>query len=275
MGSVLLIIVFFPFIVSAAFTPLTFLLAWWVFPGGGSRGPHDTLASRTVGIILVVIAEWLANAWVLYLLPLGRLRSLGGRSKLQPGRVPVVLLPGFFENALTMEILRRRLERDLGVPVFAMRPERYFLGLEDQAKGFARRIAAVLDQTGAGQVDLVGHSMGGILARFLAESGGLKNGIRRVVTVAAPHLGSALSRLAPGRSLRQMRRGSAFLEKLNAGSAPSGVRIVGITSTHDNLVIPWNCSLSPRGDNFIIRYRGHVTLIFSREVARLIVRELG
>jgi pimeloyl-ACP methyl ester carboxylesterase len=274
MGNLLLVVIFLPFIVSAAFTPITFLLAWWVFPGGGSRGPHDTLASRTVGIILVVIAEWLANAWVLYLLPFGRMRSLGGRSKLQPGRVPVVLLPGFFENALTMEILRRRMERALGVPVFAMRPEGYFSRLENQAQGFARRIASVVKQTGAGQVDLVGHSMGGLLARFLAESGGLKKDIRNVVTIAAPHLGSALSRMAPGHSLRQMRRGSAFLERLNAGSTPSGVRIVGITSTHDNLVIPWNCSLSPRGDNFIIRYRGHVTLIFSREVARLIVREL-
>ena len=51
-------------------------------------------------------------------------------------------------------------------------------------------------------------------------------------------------------------------------------RIVGISSTHDNLVLPWNCALSPRGDNFIIRYRGHLSLIFSREVLRIIVREL-
>lgn len=275
MVNVLLIIVFMPFLVSAVFTPLTFLLAWWVFPGGGSRGPHDTLASRTVGIILVVISEWLANAWVLYLLPFGWLRSLGGSVELRSGCVPVVLLPGFFENALTMEILRWRLERALGVPVRALRPGRYFSGLEIQARDYARRIEGFVELTGAERVDLVGHSMGGILARYLAESGELKKRIRRVVTVAAPHLGSALARMAPGRSLRQMRRGSAFLEGLNSSSAPAGIRIVGISSTHDNLVIPWNCSLSPRGDNFIIRYRGHVTLIFSREVARLVARELG
>ena len=121
---------------------------------------------------------------------------------------------------------------------------------------------------------LVGHSQGGLVARHLVELGRFEGQVRCLITLGAPHLGSALARLLPGRNSRQMRRGSFYLERLNERSPPAGVRFAGICSTHDNIVLPWHCALSPRGDNFILRYRGHLSLLFSKEVVRLIAREL-
>jgi len=274
MGTLLLVIVLVPLIGSAIVVGVTFLLAWWVFPGGGSRGPHDTLASRVIGLVLVVLAEYLATLWVAVLIPFRFMQPAPTRRRLYPDRVPVVLLPGYLENRLTLWLLKFRLERILGVPVRALKPLRYFTGLETLALDYRRQIEAWMRELGAGEVDIVGHSMGGLLARYLAESGQMAGNIRTVITIAAPHLGSALAVFGLSRSMRQMRRGSAFLEKLNSGTAPGAVRMVGISSTHDNLVLPWNCALSPRGDNFIIRYRGHLTLIMSREVVKLVAREL-
>lgn len=274
MGTLLLVIVLVPLIGSAIFVGVTFLLAWWVFPGGGSRGPHDTLASRVIGLVLVVLAEYLATVWVAVLIPFRFMQPAPTRRRLYPDRVPVVLLPGYLENRLTLWLLKFRLERILGVPVRALKPVRYFTGLETLALDYRRQIEGWMQELGTEEVDIVGHSMGGLLARYLAESGQMTDKIRTVVTIAAPHLGTALSAVGISRSMRQMRRGSAFLEKLNAGTAPGAVRMVGISSTHDNLILPWNCALSPRGDNFIIRYRGHITLIMSREVVKLIAREL-
>jgi len=274
MADLLLVILLVPLVASAVLVAVTFLLAWWVFPGGGSRGPHDTLASRTVGVILVVIAEWLASAWVLVCMPFWRRRPGISRRRLPEGRNPVALLPGFLENPTTMWLLAWRLERGLGVPVRCLVPGNYFAGIDSQAHDYVKQLENFAQQTGAKQVDLVGHSLGGLMARYMVESGLVPGKVGSVITVAAPHLGSALARLVPGRSMRQMRRGSAFLEEQNAKQAPQGIRVVGLSSTHDNLVIPWNCALSPRGDNFIIRYRGHVTMILSTEVARIIAREL-
>jgi len=274
MGTLLLVIVLVPLIGSAIVVGVTFLLSWWVFPGGGSRGPHDTLASRVIGLVLVVVAEYLATVWLAVMIPFRFMQPAPTRRRLYPDRVPVVLLPCYLGNRLTMWLMKYRLERILGVPVRALKPVRYFTGLETLALDYRRQIEAWMQELGAGEVDIVGHSMGGLLARYLAESGQMAGKIRTVVTIAAPHLGSALAVFGLSRSMRQMRRGSAFLEKLNTGTAPEAVRMVGISSTHDNLVLPWNCALSPRGDNFIIRYRGHLTLIMSREVVRLIAREL-
>jgi len=274
MGTVLLIILLIPVSLAAAGVVVTFLLAWLVFPGGGSRGPNDTLASRVVGVILAVIMEWLASVWVIAVMPARAWRPRKSRRRLSEGRVPVALLPGMCENALTMSVLAAWLERSLGVPVRALRPVRYFTGVEVLALDYRKQLEAWMDELGAEQVDLVGHSLGGLLARHLVERGGFAPRIRTVVTVATPHLGSALAALGPYRIMRQMRRGSAYLESLNSGPTSVEARIVGISSTHDNLVLPWNCALSPRGDNFIIRYRGHLALILSREVLRIIVREL-
>ncbi len=274
MDTLLLVIVLVPLIGSAIVVGVTFLLAWWVFPGGGSRGPHDTLASRVLGLALVVMAEYLATVWVAVMIPFRFMRPAPTRLRLYPDRVPVVLLPGYLENRLTLWLLKHRLERVLSVPVRALKPVRYFTGLETLARDYRRQIEDWMQELGARKVDIVGHSMGGLLARYLAESGQLEGRIRTVVTIAAPHLGSALAVFGLSRSMRQMRRGSAFLEKLNAGTAPAAVRLVGISSTHDNMILPWNCALSPRGDNFIIRYRGHLTLIMSGEVVRLIAQEL-
>lgn len=275
MDTLLLVIVLIPLVGAAVVVGITFPLSWWVFPGGGSRGPHDTMTSRVLGMVLVVVVEWLATIWVILTGPLRMLRPPDPRVRLAEGRVPVALLPGMFENATTMIWMQRRLERSLGVPVRTMQPRRYLGGLEAQGRDYQEQIEAWLQELGATRVDLVGHSMGGLLARALVESGALKGRIRSAVTVGAPHQGSAIAFLgAAVRSMRQMRRGSAYLERLNSGPAPQGVHMAGVSSTHDNFVLPWNCALSPRGDNFIIRYRGHLTLVVSREVVRLISREL-
>jgi len=273
MDTILLVIVLIPVVGAAVVVGITFPLSWWVFPGGGSRGPHDTMTSRVLGVILVVVAEWFATVWMMITVPFRFLRPAAPGRRLAEGRVPVVLLPGFFENAATMVWLHKRLERSLGVPVRTLQPRRYLAGLETLGRDYQAQIESWMRESGASQVDLVGHSMGGLLARALVETGPMAGKVRSVVTIGAPHQGSAIALLGAAlRSMRQMRRGSAYLERLNNAPAPQDVRMVGISSTHDNYVLPWNCALSPRGDNFIIRYRGHLTLILSGEVVRLISR---
>ena len=185
-----------------------------------------------------------------------------------------MILPGHSENALSVLFLQLRLERALGVPVRAFSPKRYFGDLGKIAEEFRVQIYTWMDQLGVEQVDLLGHSQGGIIARYLVESKLIQGHVSHVITLATPHLGSVLARLMPGRNAKQLRRGSAFIESLNQRNPPQDVRYIGICSTHDNLVLPWHCGLSPRGDNYIIRYQGHLTLLFSREVVEIIQREL-
>ena len=275
MGTVVLAVVLFPVWFGAILVGVTYTLAHLVFPGGGSRGPDDTLAGRIAGGAASILLEWVASIWVVLTFPYKFMRNEGVGHSLGKGQVPVAILPGHSENALTMFFLERRLARKLRVPVRAFSPKRYYGGLERIGREFKSDILQWMEQLDADLVDLVGHSQGGLLSRYLVEMGGMKKRVRSVVTIGTPHQGSALSVLLPGSNARQMRRGSFFLEKLNQASPARGVRMLGICSTHDNLVLPWHCGLSPRGDNYIMQYRGHLTLILSGEVVRLVAKELA
>ncbi len=273
MGSVLLFFLLAPLLVAAVLVAITFPLARLVFPGGGSRGPHDTLASRLTGSALLWLMEWAASVWVVATVPFRMARYLPANRRPAQGRLPVILLPGVLENPLTLWPLRWRLARGLATPVFVLGHKNEFDRIENLVLQLRQFIDFVLAETGAEQVDIVGHSLGGMVGRSLVEAGNADQ-VRTVITLGSPHLGSAPARALPGKSMHQLRRGSAFLEKLNAGTLVKSVGLVGICSTHDNFVMPWSCALSPRGDNFILRYRGHLSLLFSTEVVGIIVRQL-
>jgi len=284
--SVLLWALAAPLLGAAVFVAVTSLLAAFVFPGGARREAPEPLAVRVLGVTTWLALEWWASLRVLAAVPFRGARSRGYGGEVGKDVAPVALLPGYLENAVTLRVLEVRLARALGVPVRAFSPPRYFLGIDRLAEDYQRQIAAWLEGLGARRVALVGHSMGGLIARQLAENppaaraegeaGGAPARLRvaAVVSLASPHQGTALSPFAPGRNARQMRRGSGFLELLNTSQPPRGARYAGLCSTHDNLVVPWTCGLSPRGENHVLRYRGHLSLLFSRQVAGLIADQL-
>ncbi len=260
---------------SAVFVAITFLLSRLVFPGSGSRGPHDTLSSRLTGVFFLIFTEWLATIWTVGCLPFRAARSKSKHIDSPEVPIPVILLPGFLENAATMSVLRRRLEKRLKVPVVTLTPARYFSGLEVLLYDYRRQILAWMEQLQAEKIDLVGHSMGGLLARSLVEKKLIPHVTRHVITIGSPHQGSAISVFGfLIRSLRQMKRGSAYLEEINKLPTPESVKFIGICSTHDNLVMPWNSGLSPRGDNFILRFQGHLALVLLPEIAKMVAKQL-
>jgi triacylglycerol lipase len=71
---------------------------------------------------------------------------------------------------------------------------------EDRAAAIAPQIQAILAQTGAAKVNLVGHSQGGLDARVLASPNGLGMGdvIASVTTIATPHQGSIVADVTLG-----------------------------------------------------------------------------
>lgn len=77
----------------------------------------------------------------------------------------------------------------------------------------------------SGEVDVVGHSMGGLIAREAARLGLVR--IRRLFSMASPHAGSYLARYGPWfRQLREMTPGSGFLRRLNSDPRSRDFHIV-------------------------------------------------
>jgi triacylglycerol lipase len=71
---------------------------------------------------------------------------------------------------------------------------------EDRAASLAPQLAAILKQTGAAKLNLIGHSQGGLDARVLVSPAGmdLASEVATVTTIATPHRGTPVADLAMG-----------------------------------------------------------------------------
>ena len=145
--------------------------------------------------------------------------------------------------------------------------------IERFAGQLAAKIDAILARTGARDVALVTHSMGGLVFRaYLRRYGPAK--VRQAIMIGAPHRGSVHARLFPGVSLSQLRPGNAWLAALNAEPLPPGLPIVSIWSWHDSMVAPQLSSRLEGARDVELCGIGHNALLTDPEVARLVALEL-
>jgi len=183
----------------------------------------------------------------------------------KPGgkRPPLLLIHGYQCNRGFWFWLRPRLEA-AGWTVATHSLEPVWTGIDNYADGIARRIDEVLAVTGAQQVILIGHSMGGLACRTYLRAHG-KGKVARMITLGSVHHGTCLARLGIGPNARQMQIGNPWLVALGAsGAVPLPQGSVSIYSCHDNYVFPQETSSRLEGAaNIAIGGVSHLGMAFS------------
>jgi triacylglycerol esterase/lipase EstA (alpha/beta hydrolase family) len=110
--------------------------------------------------------------------------------------------------------------------------------MDQMAAALAQFIRAVQKATGERQVELVAHSMGGLVSRLAINDYRLARSVRALVTLGTPHNGTFPARYANTTNLRDLRPDSALIRRVNAKPWPSTVRGVSLWSRGDLMVIP-------------------------------------
>jgi predicted alpha/beta hydrolase family esterase len=147
--------------------------------------------------------------------------------------------------------------------------------IETFADETAAKIRAILAATGAHKITLVGHSMGGLVARAYLRRYGVGD-VRCVLTIGAPHHGSVHAWLAPGTCLGELRPGNPWLAELNGNdTAPASVRCVSLWSWHDSMVAPQTSARLAGAENIEIAGVGHNALLYDRDVFLWVATELA
>ncbi|MFF4173215.1 esterase/lipase family protein [Streptomyces sp. NPDC001744] len=154
-------------------------------------------------------------------------------------RRPVVLLHGFADNRSVFVLLRRSLVRHGRDGIVSLNYSPLTCDLRAAAALLGRRVEEIRARTGHDEVDLVGHSLGGLIARYYVQRLGGDRRVRTLVTLGTPHSGTTVARLADAHPLvRQMRPGSEVLRDL-AGPAPGcRTRFVSFWSDLDRVMVP-------------------------------------
>ncbi|MFJ7124730.1 esterase/lipase family protein [Streptomyces albogriseolus] len=176
---------------------------------------------------------------------------------------PVVLVHGTFGNSVDNWLGLAPYLKSRGYCVFSLDYGQlpgvpFFHGLGPVEKS-AEQLDAYVDRvraaTGAAEVDLVGHSQGGMMPRYYLKFLGGAAEVNALIGIAPSNHGTTLSGLTallpyfPGAedllstatpALADQIAGSAFLTKLNAGGdTVPGVRYTVIATGYDQVVTPY------------------------------------
>lgn len=218
---------------------------------------------RPRGTLLNVLRVWLGESVV-------SLRAFGWRQPFaadfpepvivhDPARPAVLLVHGYVCNRAVWQPLLAS-GRLAGCNVATINLEPVFGSIDGYAAPLQAAIEALCERSGAAQVTLVCHSMGGLAARaYLRRHGAAR--VRQVITVATPHAGTLFGRLGHGRNARQMAQRSDFLQRLAAAETAATRRLfVCIATADDNLVVPRSSPLLPDAQHHLLAGVGHLAL---------------
>jgi triacylglycerol lipase len=173
----------------------------------------------------------------------------------------VVLVHGFFASAGVFRPMKTHLVDKTGSKVasFTHAPGAGIARI-------ARSLKMLVDRIPEGcRVHLVGHSLGGLVARWYVQELGGHARVAQTISLASPFGGTERAR--PFRFLvgADLCRTSPLLARLRARAHEHDVPHTSIVGDGDSMVVPCESAVFPRGDVHVLPGRGHNTLLFDPE----------
>jgi len=182
-------------------------------------------------------------------------------------KTPILLVHGFLGTEGLLYPLIRRLKA-VGFPVFSV--PFGVLNVQDirkSAKLLAERVEEELTKHKLERIDIIGHSMGGLIGLYYIKRYGGDKWIRNMLAIGTPFWGTWAANVGValfglyGKGAWQMRRGSEFLEDLHADPLPENVDFYCIMAKDDLVCLPADSAL-PGAKNYLVP-KGHTSLIVS------------
>lgn len=200
---------------------------------------------------------------------------LAGKAWRRKKPLPVLLVHGYLCNSAVWAGTRALLER-ADVSTHAITLEPAIGSIRSYSDAIHEAIDELLVATGAPQVKIIAHSMGGVAVRYHATEYG-HHRIAGMITVGSPHYGTALSTLGIGKNVKQMAWGSFFLNTLREHPTDREFqeKIWSLWSPQDNIVCPPVSSKLEFGKNTAVPGCGHVALLNDSTTEDLILNWLA
>jgi len=194
-----------------------------------------------------------------------------GSSQLTDSGMPVLLVHGLGEGGSVFTPLRRGLHGCGAGPFTTVGYSALSPDIRTCARALGEEVERVRAGSGGRPVVVIGHSLGGLIARYYVQRLGGEAHVPLVITLATPHGGTATALLAPPHPLlRQLRPGSELLTALTAPAGHCRAWFVAFYGDLDEAVIPAARGRIDHPDlnarNVLVHGVGHLTLPAHRSV---------
>lgn len=191
-----------------------------------------------------------------------------------------MLVHGLGSDASCLRSLEQKL-RALGHPTLCIDYSGREADLPWCGRELERRAIELLDGTSRTHVNVVAHSLGGLVVRWAATHTRLLDSLRIAVTLGTPHRGTPAAYLAPrslptiGEAVRLLRPGLPDLPGLVEG-ADGRTRWVAVAGQYDWVVPPAYARLpeSANVTNIVLPRTGHLQLTRSALCHRVVAYQL-
>lgn len=191
-------------------------------------------------------------------------------------RPPVVLVPGWFLPTAIWIPLSKQL-KDRGYVHQVTVPHWPSFGdIRDYAAAAAFRAQKIQEQTGSKRLEVIGHSMGGLVLRYYLKHMGGVEVASHYVSFGTPQHGTVIGKLWPCTSTDQMLPDSAFLKDLNAGDeTPGSVKYTSIRTNTDEIVLSETSPILEGASNHMVRYAEHLELVWDPRAQKIALEALS
>lgn len=126
-------------------------------------------------------------------------------------------------------------------------------------------------------VTMVGHSLGGLVSRWIVQEGhDAATHVDRLITLASPHDGTTAARIPAGPLVSAIRPRSAVLQTLHASvAALERVHRVAVVAAKDRMITPPSSAAALPGAEVVWLDVGHNEILFDPEAIAIVERHVA
>ncbi len=190
-------------------------------------------------------------------------------------KLPIVFIHGIFHNRSTFAWLKQRLYSKGFRQFKEVNLLTSIHPIPRLAEQVARETRLLIKKHGTPQVDIVAHSMGGVIARYFVQLLGGDGLVRNLITLGTPHRGTEWSKYSIISHIRELTPQSRTIELLNRCPAPKFTRAVAVSGDLDIVIRPKDCTWWEGVRNIHLSHVGHAGLLFSKRVLEIILSHLN
>lgn len=223
------------------------------------------------GQLRSVAREWAISVAMSATRPVGLL-GLPTKIGVANGPRPIIVLHGYAMGRACFLPLSRRLGKAGLGPVLGF--EYWSLGpIANAARRLSAYVDEVCDTLGTPEVDLIGHSMGGVVSRYYVTLYDGSPRVRNLITVGSPHRGTEVSAVGIGRPHKELFPDSPLMQRLASAPLPKDTRMTVVWSRSDALVAPSRARV-PGTEEVVFDDLGHLTMLVNPRVAEALIARL-